>query len=280
VKANQASFPVSTMCRLLQVATSGFYDWKDRPLSAHDRKDVELTALIHSIYEHSHRTYGARRVHAELRETYGIRVGRKRVARLMRRAGLQGVHKRRFRCTTRSGNAERWAPDLVDRRFLADRPDALWVADVTYVPTAEGFLYLAIVLDVFSRLIVGWAMDARLGSQLVLKALDMAYAQRSPQDVIHHSDHGTEYTAIAFGTRCQRLGVQPSMGSVGDCYDNAMAESFFASLECELLDRNHFLTRDEARAAVFTWIEGWYNSHRRHSSLGYLSPQEFERRFT
>ena len=280
MKANQASFPVSTMCRLLQVATSGFYDWKDRPLSAHDRKDVELTALIHSIYEHSHRTYGARRVHAELRETYGIRVGRKRVARLMRRAGLQGVHKRRFRCTTRSGNAERWAPDLVDRRFLADRPDALWVADVTYVPTAEGFLYLAIVLDVFSRLIVGWAMDARLGSQLVLKALDMAYAQRSPQDVIHHSDHGTEYTAIAFGTRCQRLGVQPSMGSVGDCYDNAMAESFFASLECELLDRNHFLTRDEARAAVFTWIEGWYNSHRRHSSLGYLSPQEFERRFT
>ena len=277
---NQANFPVRTLCRLLQVSTGGFYDWQDRPLSAHDRKDLELTALIHSIYERSHRTYGARRVHAELREAYGVHVARKRIARLMRRAGLQGVQKRRFRCTTRSGEASRWAPDLVDRCFLADRPDALWVADATYVPTAEGFLYLAIVLDVFSRLIVGWAMDARLGSQLVLKALDMAYAQRAPCEVIHHSDHGTEYTAIAFGTRCQRLGVQPSMGSVGDCFDNAMAESFFATVECELLDRHHFLTRDEARAAIFAWIEGWYNSHRRHSSLGYLSPQEFERRFT
>lgn len=280
MKTNQATFPVSTMCRLLQVSTSGFYDWQDRPLSAHARKNGELTALIHGIYERSQRTYGARRVHAELREAYGVRVGRKRVARLMRWAGLKGVQKRRFRCTTHSGNAERWAPDRVDRHFLADRPDALWVADVTYVPTAEGFLYLAIVLDVFSRLIVGWAMEARLGSQLALKALDMAYAQRSPHEVIHHSDHGVEYTAIAFGARCQRLGVQPSMGSVGDCFDNAMAESFFASLECELLDRNHFLTRDEARAAVFAWIEGWYNPHRRHSSLGYLSPHEFERRFT
>lgn len=278
--ANQATFAVRTMCRLLQVSTSGFYDRQDRPLSAHARKDVELTALIHGIYERSHRTYGARRVHAELREACGVRVGRKRIARLMRRAGLKGVQKRRFLCTTRSGNAERWAPDLVDRHFVADHPDALWVADVTYVPTAEGFLYLAIVLDVFSRLIVGWAMDARLGSQLVLKAFDMAYAQRSPHAVIHHSDHGSEYTAIAFGTRCRRLGVQPSMGSVGDCFDNAMAESFFASLECELLDRNHFLTRDKARTATFAWIEGWYNTHRRHSSLGYLSPKEFERRFT
>lgn len=190
--ANQATLPVSTMCRLLQVSTSGFYDWQGRPLSAHARQDVELTALIHGIYERSHRTYGARRVHAELRDAYAVRVGRKRVARLMQRAGLKGVQKRRFLCTTRSGSAERWVADLVDRQFVADRPDALWVADATYVPTAESFLYLAIVLDVFSRLIVGWAMDARLGSQLVLKALDMAYAQRSPQEVIHHSDHGSE----------------------------------------------------------------------------------------
>src|SRR5688500_503115 len=152
------------MCRLLQVSTSGFYDWQGRPLSAHARQDVELTALIHGIYERSHRTYGARRVHAELREAYAVRVGRKRVARLMRRAGLKGVQKRRLLCTTRSGRAERWVADLVDRQFVADRPDALWVADATYVATAEGFLYLAIVLDVFSRLIVGWAMDARLGS--------------------------------------------------------------------------------------------------------------------
>jgi transposase InsO family protein len=279
VKANQATLPVSMMCRLLQVSTSGFYDWQDRSLSAHARKDVELTAMIHAIHERSHRTYGSRRVHVELREAYGVCVGRKRVARLMQRAGLQGVHKRRFLCTTRRGNVERWAPDLVDRCFVADRPNALWVADVTYVPTAEGFLYLAMVLDVFSRLIVGWAMNARLGSQLVLKALAMAYAQRAPHGVIHHSDHGSEYTAIAFGTRCERLGVRPSMGSVGDCFDNAMAESFFGTLECEVLDRTHFLTRDEACAAIFTWIEGWYNPHRRHSSLNYLSPQEFERRW-
>jgi transposase InsO family protein len=280
VKANQATLPVGTMCRLLELSTSGYYGWRDRPLSGHARRDVELLALIHAIHERSHRTYGARRVHAELREACGIRVGRKGVARLMRQAGLQGVQKRRFYCTTHAAHPERFAPDRVERVFLAERPDLLWVADVTYVPTAEGWLYLAIVLDVFSRGIVGWAMEARLGSALVLEALNMAYAQRTPRQVIHHSDHGGEYTAIAFGTRCERLGVQLSMGSVGDCFDNAMAESFFASLEAEVLDRHHFLTRDEARAVIFSWIEGWYNPHRRHSSLGYLSPQEFERRFS
>jgi len=279
VRANQDTFPVGVTCRLLQVSTSGFYDWRDRPMSRHARKDVELSALIHATYERSHRTYGARRVHAELRETYGVRVARKRVARLMHQAGLKGVQKRRFLCSTHSGAPERWAPDLVDRNFVAARPDALWVADVTYVATAEGFLYLAIVLDVFSRLIVGWAMADRLRSGLVLAALEMAYAQRVPRGVIHHSDHGSEYTAIAFGSRCKELAVRPSMGSVGDCFDNAMAESFFASLECEVLDRNTFQTRDDARSAIFAWIEGWYNTRRRHSSLGYLSPQEFERRF-
>jgi putative transposase len=268
------------MCRLLQVSTSGFYDWRDRPMSRHARQDVELSALIQATYERSHRSYGARRVHAELREAYKVRIARKRVARLMRQAGLKGVQKRRFLCTTHSGIPERWAPDLVDRNFVADRPDALWVADVTYVATAEGFLYLAVVLDVFSRLIVGWAMADRLQSQLVLTALQMAYVQRAPRGVIHHSDHGTEYTAIAFGRRCKELAVRPSMGSVGDCFDNAMAESFFASLECEVLDRNDFQSREQARSAIFAWIEGWYNRHRRHSSLGYLSPQEFERRFT
>ena len=280
MRANQDTFPVGVMCRLLKVSKSGFYDWRDRPLSKHDRRDVELAALIHASYERSHRTYGARRVHVELREAYGVRVGRKRVARLMCRAGLKGVQKRRYRCCTRSGAAERWAPDLVERNFVADRPNALWVADVTYVPTAEGFLYLAVVLDVFSRLIVGWSMAARLRSELVQAALEMAYAQRAPREVIHHSDHGSEYTAIAFGRRCTLLGIRPSMGSVGDCFDNAMAESVFATLECEVLDRHDFQTRDEARRAIFTWIEGWYNTHRRHSSLGYLSPQEYERRFT
>ena len=248
-------------------------------MSRHARQDVELSALIHATFERSHRTYGGRPVHAELRDDYGVRVARKRVARLMRQAGLKGVQKRRFFCTTRSGLPERWAPDLVDRNFVADRPDALWVADVTYIRTGEGFVFLAMVLDVFSRLIVGWAMSDRLQSQLVLAALEKAYAQRGPRGVIFHSDHGSEYTAIAFGRRCKELGVRPSMGSVGDCFDNAMAESFFATLECEVLDRNNFHTREEARSAIFAWIEGWYNTHRRHSSLGYLSPREFERRF-
>ena len=272
---------MDVMCRLLKVSRSGFYVWEERPLSDRTRKDVELSALIRQIHACAYDgTYGAPRIHIELREAYGVRVGRKRVERLMRRAGLQGVQKRRFWCTTRSGKPERWAPDLVDRQFVADRPDALWVADVTYVPTAEGWLYLAIVLDVFSRMVVGWSMAERLASQLVLEALDMAYAQRAPREVIHHADHGSEYTAIAFGRRCTLLGVRLSMGSVGDCYDNAMAESFFATLECEVLDRNDFQTRDEARGAIFCWINSWYNPTRRHSSIGYMSPQEFEKRFS
>ena len=269
------------MCRLLGVSPVGFYHWYDRPASARARRDVELAALIHQIHERSyHGTYGAPRIHVELRETYGIRVGCKRVARLMRHAGLKGVQKRGFRCTTRPGAAERYAPDLVQRHFSADRPDTLWLADVTYVPTQEGWLYLAVVLDVFSRHVVGWAMDARLGSQLVLAALQMAYAQRCPEKVIHHSDHGREYTAVAFSTRCRELGITRSMGSVGDCYDNAMMESFFSSLEAEVLDRYRFRTRQEARGEIFSWVEGWYNPHRRHSGLGYASPQEFERRFS
>ena len=249
-------------------------------MSTRARRDVELSALIHQIHAHSDNgTYGAPRIYRELRETYGIRIGRKRVERLMRRAGLQGVQKRRFRCTTRSGAAERFAPDLVERNFVADKPNTLWLADVTYVSTAEGRLYVAAVLDVFSRLIVGWAMDERLGSKLVLAALEMAYTQRRPRDVIHHSDHGSEYTAVAFGKRCGQFGITQSMGSVGDCYDNAMMESFFSSLEAEVLDRNRFRTRQEAHRAIFSWLAGWYNTRRRHSGVDYLSPQEFERRF-
>jgi putative transposase len=268
------------MCRLLEVSGAGFYHWRDRPLSARAREDVELTALIHEIHERSYDgTYGAPRIHMELREAYGVRVGKKRVARLMRRAGLRGVQKRRFRCTTRPGAPERYAPDLVQRQFRADRPNALWLADVTYVPTLEGWLYLAVVLDVFSRYVVGWAMAARLASRLVRAALETAYAQRCPEDVIHHSDHGGEYAAVAFSSRCRELGITQSMGSVGDCFDNAMMESFFSSLEAEVLDRHTLQTRDEARTKIFSWLEGWYNPHRRHSAIGYLSPREYEHRF-
>ena len=279
MRANHDLYPVRLLCQVLEVSVAGFYHWRDRPISDRSRRDVELLALIHQIHERSyHGTYGAPRIHMELREAYGIRVGCKRVARLMRRAGLTGVQKRRFRCTTRPGAAEHYAPDLVQRHFTADRPNALWLADVSYVPTDEGWLYLAAVLDVFSRYVVGWAMDARLRSQLVLAALEMAYAQRRPDEVIHHSDHGGEYTAVAFSTRCRELGITRSMGSVGDCFDNAMMESFFASLEAEVLDRYRIHTRYEARTEIFSWIEGWYNTHRRHSGLGYVYPREFERR--
>lgn len=279
MKANQVCFPVSMMCRLLEVSQSGFYAWTDRPMCTHARKDAELTAMIRAIHERSHATYGAPRVHAELREAYRIRVGCKRVARLMRAAGLRGVSKRRFIRTTLSDPHAGWANDLVERNFKASSPNVLWVADVTYVSTWEGFLYLAIVLDAFSRRIVGWSMQGHLRAELVLAALEMAHAQRAPGEVIHHSDHGCQYTSVAFGKRCQELHVRPSMGSVGDAYDNAMAESFFASLECEVLDRSHFRTRHEARTAIFRWIEGWYNTHRRHSALGYRSPRNFERQY-
>jgi putative transposase len=194
----------------------------------------------------------------------------------MRRAGLEGVSRRKWiRTTTRDVDA-RPAPDLVDRNFTADAPDRLWVADITYVPTWEGFLYVAVVLDAWSRKIVGWAMDTTLKATLVLRALEMAVAARQPVGVVHHSDQGTQYTSIAFGQRCKNAGVRPSMGSVGDAYDNAMCESFFATLECELLDRVIFKTKDQARREVFSFIEGWYNPRRRHSGLGYKSPQEFE----
>jgi transposase InsO family protein len=265
------------MCRLLKVSKSGFYAWMRRPMSAHARMDVRLTAVIRAIHGYSKGTYGAPRVHAELVLGQGMHVARKRVARLMRAAGLRGAQKRRFVRTTVSDSSERWAPDLVDREFTVTRPNKLWVADLTYVATWAGFLYVAVVIDVFSRRVIGWAMAPHLRTELVLATLEMAYTQRAPcPKVIFHSDHGTQFTSIAFGQRCEELGVRPSMGSVGDAYDNALAESFFASLECEVLDRNHFKTREAARTAVFSWIEGWYNRHRRHSSLGYLSPKQFE----
>src|SRR5262245_60811107 len=197
----------------------------------------------------------------------------------MREAGLRGVSRRGWVCTTQRDRNGRPAADLVQREFSAQAPDQLWVADITYIATWEGFLYLAVVLDVFSRKVVGWAMRAHLLTELVLSALDMALTARRPQAVIHHSDQGTQYTSVAFGARCEAAGVKPSMGSVGDCYDNAMCESFFATLECELLERSTFRTKAEAEAVVFQFLEGWYNPHRLHSSLGYVSPINYEKAY-
>lgn len=272
---NRATFPVSAMCRVLGVSESGYHAWAQRAPSRRSDTDTVLVERIGAIHAASHGTYGAPRIHAEL-AAGGVHVGRKRIARLMRAAGLVGVSRRRFVVTTQ-GDGARQAPDLVDRSFVADAPNLLWVADITYIPTWSGFLYLAIVLDVFSRRIVGWSMSTTLHTDVVLAALNMALGLRKPKGVIHHSDQGSQYTSIQFGNRCREAGVRPSMGSVGDAYDNAMAESFFATLECELLARRRFRTQAEARMAVFAFIEGFYNPRRRHSALGYLSPMTYER---
>lgn len=276
MRANQAKYPVRRMCRLLGVSPSGYYAWSRRSSSQRARADAELLKRIQAIYERSRSTYGAPRIQAELRAC-GELVSRKRVARLMRQAGLRGASRRRPILTTIRDEKSRPAPDLVKRHFAADGRDRLWVADITYIPTGSGFLYLAVVVDAWSRRVVGWSMATHLRTELVLEALNMALGQRRPQEVIHHSDQGSQYTSIAFGQRCREACVRPSMGSVGDCFDNALCESFFATLECELLERRRFRTQLEARMAVFEFVEGWYNPHRRHSALGYLSPVEFER---
>jgi putative transposase len=262
---------------VLGVSTSGYYAWCTRPASARAQADAALREQIRAIHERSRGTYGVPRIDAEL-AAQGVHVGRKRVARLMRAAGLAGVSRRKRWNTTRRDAAARPAPDLVDRNFTAAGPDQLWVADITYIPTWAGFLYLAVVLDAWSRRVVGWAMATHLRTELVLEALNLALTQRRPTDVVHHSDQGCQYTSIAFGLRCREMGVRPSMGSVGDAYDNALCESFFATLEGELLDRQRFKTQVEARLAVFEFIEGWYNPHRRHSALAYLAPLAYERR--
>ncbi len=274
---NQADYPIATMCRLLGVSTSGYYAWVVRRPSTRDEANARLLETITGIHQQSRRTYGAPRITAELRED-GFRVGKNRVARLMKVAGIEGVSRRRKTRTTLRGQDSRPAPDLVERNFSVSYPNRLWVGDITYVPTWAGFVYLAVVVDAFSRRVVGWSLGNDLKTRLVTDALQMALQARESDGVIHHSDQGTQYTSIEFGLRCKRAGVRPSMGSAGDCYDNALCESFFATLECELIDRHTFRSKLEARLAVFDYIEGFYNPHRRHSSLDYLSPINYESR--
>lgn len=275
MKANQASYSVSMMCRLLDVSTSGYYEWQKRPPSKRSREDEVLIEKIRHYHRMSDGSYGAPRILEDLQEE-GVDVGQKRVARLMRAAGLQGVTRRKVIWTTIRKPGAQPAPDLVQRNFSVDGPDQLWVADITYISTWAGFLYLAVVMDAWSRRIVGWSMANHLCTELVLDALGMAIGQRRPDGVIHHSDQGSQYTSFAFGKRCREVGIRPSMGSTGDCYDNALIESFFATLECELLDRTKFRNREEAGRAVFEFIEGWYNLYRRHSSIGQIAPVRYE----
>ncbi len=278
IDAEKAGYPVSLLCRVLGVSRSGYYAWRERPPSRRSVEDSVLTARIREVHERSRRTYGYPRVHAELNASGIVQCGRRRVARLMREAGLRGCMRGRRRSTTRcEKNAVPAPDDLVDRRFLAASADRLWLADITYLPTREGFLYLSFILDACSRKVVGWSMADHLRTELVTDALRMAlWRRRRPSGVIHHSDRGSQYTALSFGECLKEAGVFPSMGRVGSALDNAMAESFVSTLKAELPERP-FPTRESARTAVFEYIEGFYNPIRRHSSIGYMSPADYER---
>lgn len=281
IEAEKDHHTVSLLARVLGVSRQGYYAWKRRRPSRRAVEDQALTERIEMIHHQSRGTYGAPRIHAELREDFGVRIGRKRVARLMRTAGLEGVHRRHRRGLTRRDPQAGPSDDLVNRQFTAPGPTHIWTADITYVSTAEGWLYLAVVLDLFSRRIVGWAMADHLRTELVIDALEMAiWNRRPPAGLIHHSDQGCQYTSFTFGQRCKQAGIRPSTGSTGDCFDNAVTESFFATLETELLDRHHFTTRAQAKAACFDYIEAFYNRRRRHSTLGMHSPSDYETRTT
>jgi len=274
---NRELWPVRTQCRVLEVSSSAYYAWRQRAESARARYDAVLLERIRDRHVASGGTYGAPRIRADLADE-GHHVATKRVARLMRVAGLCGVHRRTGVITTTAGS-ERAAPDWVERDFTAAAPDQLWCADATYVATTAGWLYLAVVIDVFSRRVVGWAVADHLRTELMCAALDHAIGQRRPDGVIHHSDQGCQYTSIAFGERCREAGIHPSTGSAGDCFDNALAESFFATLECEWLKRRTLRSKAEGERALFQFIEGWYNPRRRHGALGQRSPIEYERRW-
>lgn len=282
-KTAGSTLPVRVLCRCLTVSSSGYYAWRERPASARAVADAALTATIQAIHAASRGTYGAPRVHAELTDpggAYRLRCGRKRIARLMRLAGVVGCHRRRSRRTTVVDPTAAPADDLVKRDFAPVAPDRLYVADITYVRTWEGWLYLAVVLDCFSRRVVGWAMADHLRTELVLEALGMAvWQRRPPAGAVHHSDHGCQYTSLAFGRELRHSGLVASMGSVADAFDNAVAESFFATLKCELLYTRPWPRREDARRAIFEFIEAWYNPRRRHSTLGFVSPAEYERRY-
>ena len=270
--------PVSACCRVMKVSTSGFYAWQADPVSDRDLDDAVLTDTIVDIWRMSRRSYGSPRVHAELRLGQDLRCSRKRIERLMKEAGICGIYRRRRRGCTRRDPAADLSDDLVNRQFDPAGPDQLWVMDVTEHPTPEGKVYLAVVLDAFSRIVVGWSIADHIRSELVVDALQMAVWRRRPAkgSTIAHSDHGSTYTSWAFGRRLRGAGILGSMGTVGDCFDNSVAESFFGTLQLELLDEHRWTTRQHLALAVFEWIEAWYNPKRRHSYCQMLSPVDYE----
>ena len=280
IEQEKVHHSVSRICGLFGVSKRGYYAWRNRRVSARAGQDKVLLMYIKAIHKASRSTYGAPRIQAELRLGHGIPCSRKRVARLMREAGLQGVSRRRAKGITRRNPKRPSFDDRVERQFTAKYPDRLWVADITQHKTDEGWLYLAVILDAYSRKVIGWSMAEHLRAELVIDALNMAIRNRRPtQELIHHSDHGSQYTSLAFGKRLEQADILGSMGSVGDALDNAVAESFFATLQTELLDRQSWNIRQQLKTAIFEFIEVFYNRQRRHSTLQYLSPFEFERRY-
>jgi len=278
IAAEKTGYPVALMCRALEVNRTSFHDWERRAPCNRALTDAWLTEKIKQIHEAKRKVYGAPRIHAELAMAHGVRVGRKRVERLMRAAGISGlVPKKRGRTTIRVPGV-RVADDLVERQFRPSAPNVLWLADITYLRSWEGWLYLAAVQDAYSRAIVGWSMAEHMRSELVSDALQMALARRRPDPgLVHHSDQGSQYVSLGFGQAARDAGIAISMGSRGDAYDNAVAESFFATLKKELIHRRSWPTRRELGSAVFEYIEAFYNRDRRHSTLGMRSPAEYER---
>jgi putative transposase len=276
IRTEKATYPVRVLCRVLQVSTSGFYAWCRRGPSARALEDTALKVEIRAAHTASKKTYGSPRILEDLKAT-GRQVGRKRVARLMREEGIEGQKKRRFRTTTDSRHSHPIAPNHLKRNFTASAPNQVWVSDITYVWTREGWMYLAAIMDLFSRRIVGWAMDSRIDQGLALDALTMALTTRQPAaGLVHHSDRGVQYAAAAYQEQLRQAGIICSMSRKGDCWDNAVAESFFSTFKAELIHRMDPASRDHAWASTFDYIEAFYNPRRRHSALGYSSPADYE----
>jgi len=281
IQAEKASYPVEVLCRVLAVARSGYYAWCRGPIGARAQQNQWLLTHIRAYYHASRGRYGSPRIHHDLR-AHGLRVGRHRVARLMRLHGLRSVSRRRAWTRPKIAAPDVVAANTLQRAFAATRPNEKWASDITYVPTCQGWLYVAVLMDLYSRRIIGWAMDEQMTTTLTLNALEMALQQRPvPVGLLHHSDRGSQYGAVAYQQQLATRGIRCSMSRPGNCWDNAVVESFFATLKTELFSGEHaYRTRQEARTAIFEYVEGFYNRTRRHSALGYLSPAEFERRAT
>lgn len=279
IEAHRDEFQVKLMCKVLGVSRSGYYAWRQRPSSAREMANQALCEKIEAVYYDNHKVYGSPRIYCELK-VQGVRCSENRIARLMRLMGLRAQQTKRYRTTTKRNKAARAADNLLQGAFEADRPDEIWLADITYIATREGWLYLAAVEDLYTRAIVGWGMADRMTAELTIRALEMALGRRKPaQGLIHHSDQGSQYTDRRYQALLRDYGIRASMNHVGSWYDNAPMESFFGTLKSEWVYHHVYLTRDEARASVFYYIEGFYNQRRRHSALAYQSPAAYEQRF-